>query len=66
MEDTPTVDARVTHDPRYSCIGPSLTFAIIAAPNRSTTNVNATKSRHMPPSLIRIQRLFIIAGISST
>ena len=36
-------------------------FAIIAAPSRSAANANATKSRHMPPSLIRIQRLFIIA-----
>jgi hypothetical protein len=40
-------DARLTHDPRYSRIGPSLTFAIIAAPNRSTKNVNTTKSRQL-------------------
>jgi len=40
-------DARVTHEPRYSCIGPSLTFAIIVAPNRSTKCVNATKSRQL-------------------
>ena len=39
-------DARPTHDPRYSDIGPSLTFAIIAAPSRSTRNVKTTKSRH--------------------
>ena len=55
-------DAWVTHEPRCSRIGPSLTFAIIAAQSRSTENANATKSRHMPPSLFRIQRLFIIAG----
>ena len=30
-----------------------LTFATIAAPSRSAANVNATKSRHMPPSLFR-------------
>lgn len=40
-------DARLTHAPRYSRIGPSLRFAIIAAPNRSTKNVNTTKSRHL-------------------
>ena len=56
------LDAWVTHEPRCSRIGPSLTFAIIAAPNRSAANVNATQSRHMPPSLIRIQRLFVIDG----
>jgi hypothetical protein len=39
-----------------------VTFAISAAPSRSAANVNATTSRHMPRSLIRIQRLFIIAG----
>jgi len=51
-------DARLTHDPRYSCIGPSLMFAIIAVPNRSTKNVNATKSRQlhdMRPSPHHIQ-----------
>jgi len=37
-------DARLTHDPRYSDIGPSLTFAIIAAPSRSTRNVKTIKS----------------------
>jgi hypothetical protein len=52
-------DAWVTHEPRWSRIGPSLTFATIAAPSRSAANVNATKSRHMPPSLFRIQRLSI-------
>ena len=52
----------MTHEPRWSFIGPSLKFAIIAAPSKSAANVNATKSRHMPPSLFRIQRLFIIAG----
>jgi hypothetical protein len=49
--------AWVTHEPRCSCIGPSLTFAIIAAPNRSTKNVNTTKSRQfhdMLSSLFRI------------
>ena len=34
---------------------------MIAAPSRSAANVNATKSSDMPPSLIRIQRLFLIA-----
>ena len=38
-----------------------MTFAMIAAPSRSAANVNATKSSDMPPSLIRIQRLFLIA-----
>jgi hypothetical protein len=47
-------NAWVTHEPRCSRIGPSLKFAIIAAPNRSTKNVNSTKSRQfhdMLPSL---------------
>ena len=34
---------------------------MIAAPSRSAANVNATKSSDMPPSLIRIQRLFLFA-----
>jgi hypothetical protein len=42
-------DAWVTHEPRCSGIGPSVTFAINAAPNRSTRNANATNSRHMAP-----------------
>jgi hypothetical protein len=51
-------DARVTHDPRYSDIGPSLTFAIIAAPRSNIRIVNTTKSRHrhMRRSLFRIKR----------
>jgi hypothetical protein len=49
-------DEWVTHEPRWSRIGPSLTFATIAAPSRSAANVNVTKSRDMPPSLFRIQR----------
>ena len=47
----------VTHEPRCSRIGPSLTFAIIAAPNRSTKNINTTKSRQfqaMLSSLLRV------------
>jgi hypothetical protein len=47
-------NAWVTHEPRCSCNGPSLTFAIMAAPNRSTKSVNTTKSRQfhdMLPSL---------------
>jgi hypothetical protein len=40
-------DARVTHDPRYSGMGPSLTFAISAAPSRSTRNMKTTKSRNL-------------------
>jgi hypothetical protein len=70
-------DARLTHDPRYSRIGPSLTFAIIAAPNRSTENVNTTKSRQLHdmrpspfPHIIRIDvtssdALVTIYGIPS-
>jgi|GraSoiStandDraft_41_1057321.scaffolds.fasta_scaffold2630394_1 hypothetical protein len=49
-------NAWVTHEPRCSCIGPSLTFAIIAAPNTSAKNVSTTKSRQfhaMLPSLFR-------------
>src|SRR6476619_7076063 len=48
-------DAWVTQEPRCSRIGPSPTFAIIAAPSRSAANVNATRSRHMPPSRFRIR-----------
>jgi len=44
--------AWVTHEPRCSRIGPSLTFAIIAAPSRSTKNVNTTKSRQ-PGDMLR-------------
>jgi len=50
--------ARVTHVPRCSASGQSLTFAIIAAPKRSTKNVNITKSRQfqamLPPLFPRI------------
>ena len=42
------LDARVSHEPRYADIGPSLTFAINAAPSKSTEKVNATRFRHMP------------------
>src|SRR5438552_16054475 len=48
--------ACLAHEPRYSCNGPSLTFAIIAAPNRNTKNVNTTRSRQfhdMLPSFLR-------------
>jgi len=40
-------DARVTHAPRYSCIGPSLMFAIIAATNRSTKNASTARSSQL-------------------
>jgi hypothetical protein len=47
-------DARATHAPRCSRIGPSVTFAMIAAPSRSTETVNATQSRRrMLSSLFR-------------
>ena len=61
MTSSPYRDAWATQEPRWSRIGPSVTFAMIAAPSRSAANVNATKSSDMPPSLIRIQRLFLIA-----
>ena len=53
--------AWVTHEPRCSRIGPSLTFAIIAAPNRGTRNVNTTRSRQphdMLPSVFRLKKPF--------
>jgi hypothetical protein len=40
-------DALVTHDPRYWCIGPSLTFATIAPPSSITKNVTTTESRQL-------------------
>ena len=48
--------ACLAHEPRYSCNGPSLTFAIIAAPNSTTRNVNTTRFRQfhdMLPSFLR-------------
>ena len=48
-------DACVTHEPRCSRIGPSPTFAIIAAPSRSPKKINPTNSRHMTPSRFRIR-----------
>ena len=42
------LDPRVSHEPRYSDIGPSPKFAINAAPSRSTEKVNAIRFRHMP------------------
>ena len=50
------LDARVSHEPRYADIGPSLTFAINAAPSKST-EVNATRFRHMP--VISLFLLFV-------
>ncbi len=44
-------NAWVTHVPRCSASGPSLTFAIIAAPNRNTKNVNITTSRQFQAML---------------